>query len=187
MRNWTQHIFVLIVGVGLGAALAFSVVMTPSVQSASEMNLSRREALQVIARPLPLGQKPGFYLVGVDFSDAQLDTVDLRFAVLRHSSFAGALVENAYLTGADFTESNLSHASFRFTDLKGGILIDANLTETRFFFANLSNAVLIGANLTGADFADALMEGATLPDGSKYESGMDLVTMFGAASNPSSY
>ena len=76
------------------------------------------------------------------------------------------------LAGADLSEAYLLMA-----DLSQADLIKANLSEAYLNPANLSEANLIGADLSGAEGITngelsrqtRFLEGATMPDGKKYE------------------
>ena len=96
----------------------------------------------------------------------------LSNANLRGGDLVGDDLRLVYLNGA-----NLSFASLFIADLGGANLIGARLDGT-----NLGNANLIEANLSGANLSQAkgitkeeieqqadFLEGATMPDGQKYE------------------
>jgi uncharacterized protein YjbI with pentapeptide repeats len=86
---------------------------------------------------------------------AFLDDADLHAAALQ-----GADLSNADLTSADLSESHLTGAS----------LADANLSGANLYRAGLSGANLSGANVSPEQLAQAAsLEGATMPNGQKYE------------------
>jgi uncharacterized protein YjbI with pentapeptide repeats len=81
----------------------------------------------------------------------------------------------AFLNRADLSGAGLSGANLRYADLSDADLSDADLSS-----ADLSGAYLSDANLAGADLSDAEviieqlaackpLEGATMPNGQKYE------------------
>jgi hypothetical protein len=88
----------------------------------------------------------GIYMPNADLSNAQLDNTDLRFANL----------SNVNLSDANLSDANLSDADLRGADLRG---------------ADLSEADLSGATgwTEGQLTAARSLEGASMPDGQKYE------------------
>ena len=126
-------------------------------------------------------------LSGADLSWADLSNADLSGADLRDAYLAWSFLHNAKLNGAklqgadlrgdphqrgdaDLSEANLSEANLSEADLSYDDLSSANLQG-----ANLTDAVLRGANLSNAkvtseQLAEAKsLEGATMPNGQKYE------------------
>jgi uncharacterized protein YjbI with pentapeptide repeats len=127
------------------------------------------------------GEAPIVSLAGAPLSDM----------VLRGASLSGADLRYADLSGADLRLANLSDADLNGTDLSDADLLFANLSDADLSEvvqgevvrsgadlsgANLRYADLSGANLEGAEgvtddqLAEAkFLEGATMPDGQKYE------------------
>ncbi len=127
-----------------------------------------------------------------NFWKAQLDGVDLAFAVLQGSVFDGASLNDAVLDyarandvsfshtrlnggslyrgrfqGANFNRTHLRGADLRFADFTRANLAYADLRDAKLIRANFENAVLEGADLRGADlsatnFAEADMYRADL-------------------------
>jgi uncharacterized protein YjbI with pentapeptide repeats len=98
------------------------------------------------------GRDPIISLRGADLSDADLFNADLR----------GANLSNAFLSNADLRDADLSKAN----------LLDADLSDATLRHADLSEADLIGAEgITNAELEQqfASLEGATMPNGQKYE------------------
>jgi uncharacterized protein YjbI with pentapeptide repeats len=119
------------------------------------------------------------YLTFADLSDANLFAADLREANL-----SGALLSDANLSGANLFAADLSDANLRNANLSDANLglSGANLREANLSDANLRNADLSGANLRNANLSGAQsitseeleqqaasLEGATMPNGQKYE------------------
>jgi hypothetical protein len=88
----------------------------------------------------------------------------------------------AHLIMADLIYANLSYANLHGADLRGANLESANLERAYLGEADLKETKLSGADLSGADLTDAKgvtnqelerqalrIEGATMPDGQKYE------------------
>jgi hypothetical protein len=103
----------------------------------------------------------------LDLSKADLSRADLYGANLNGVNLNGAYLTEAYLINADLNEAYLS----------GAALYRANLSGADLSGVNLSNAWLREADLSGskgitndelAQQATSL-EGATMPDGQKYE------------------
>jgi uncharacterized protein YjbI with pentapeptide repeats/cell division protein FtsB len=134
---------------------------------------------------LPHATLSGAYLYAADLSSA-----DLSGAVLTEAQLSGAYLKNAFLSGANLSGANLSEADLSFAYLIGADLSDAylnfaNLKNARLRNANLSGAALGNANLSGANLSGAVLEGAnvtdkrldqakslegaTMPNGQKYE------------------
>ena len=115
-------------------------------------------------------------LVGAHLVDA-----NLKGSVLRDTALQGVHLSGADLSGADLSNAYLSEANPR-----GAYPIGANLSEPDLSGADLSNANLSEADLRGADLGGAnlryaqgwieeqllaahSLEGATMPNGQKYE------------------
>jgi uncharacterized protein YjbI with pentapeptide repeats len=134
----------------------------------------------------------GTFLYKTFLSSADLINADLKSAVLKDTDLKDADLTGADLTGADLTGADLTGAI-----LKGASLTEANLRRTTLKKADLNETILIGANLSGANLDGAYLskanvskanlygakgltnedlkrqtsalEGATMPNGEKYE------------------
>ena len=117
----------------------------------------------------------GTYLAGAHLEEANLERAELQGADL-----SGAFLEGADLSGADLTDVDLSNAEGlweegtalwrRGAGLGNADLRGANLSGADLSNANLSNANLKGANITEEQLDQAeSLEGATMPNGQKYE------------------
>jgi uncharacterized protein YjbI with pentapeptide repeats len=119
----------------------------------------------------------GATLAGASLSNSYLSGTDLRGADLN-----SAYLKDAFLNGADLTDASLFHAdltnaNLSRADLTGADLIgeDYRTSEDRFLGADLTNADLSNANLTGAKVTSEqlakakTLEGATMPNGQRYE------------------
>jgi cell division protein FtsB len=110
-------------------------------------------------------------------SDINLSHIDLTVADLSGADLSGAVLDNANLTAAILSDANLSDAYLGEADLSGAYLRNANLREANLRNANLSDAYLRKANLSAAQSITseeleqqaASLEGATMPNGQKYE------------------
>jgi uncharacterized protein YjbI with pentapeptide repeats len=129
----------------------------------------------------PGGDRVGARLSGVVAPDSNFFRADLSDAELRKAWFGDGPDEDTVIE-TNFTNANLRDANLSKANLVGVNLTDANLTRT-----NLAGADLSGANLTRAyvnpkgppppewvsnetlEQRDAILEGATMPDGRKYE------------------
>jgi len=126
-------------------------------------------------------------LSGTDLESADVSVVDLRGAKLHKADLRGADLTKANFEGADLSESVLTMAKLGGAELCGANLRGAVLREANLRGANLRGADLRGANLRSASLYWAYLgeakvtdeqlaqakslEGATLPDGTKYSSG----------------
>jgi uncharacterized protein YjbI with pentapeptide repeats len=135
----------------------------------------------------------GATLAGTNLKGAFLSGADLRRAFLRGANLSDAGLSSANLSDANLRGANLRGANLSgVTDLPDANLRDANLRDANLRDANLSFADLIGvdlsdANLSAADLSAAdltgaegitneeleqqarSLEGATMPNGQKYE------------------
>lgn len=93
-------------------------------------------------------------LRSVNFSEARLNDVVMRYAVISDADLDGIRLEGADLTGADFSRSSLVGADLRGANLMSAVLVDADLTE-----ADLTGAIVYEADLTGAALTGAKLEG----------------------------
>jgi len=92
----------------------------------------------------------GIVLINSSLSNANLLNADIREADLREADFSGADLTNANLHGANLVATDLTDADLTGTDLTDVDLTDAVVTEEQL------------------DQAESL-EGATMPNGQKYE------------------
>ncbi|KAF3883818.1 MULTISPECIES: globin domain-containing protein [Nostocales] len=138
---------------------------------------------------------PGAELVDINLSHANLSNANLMTSDLTNANLHSANLDNANLCEAKLSGANLSHAKLGFTrlsranlnsaKLNDANLICADLSHANLSGANLKNASLSGANLQGAylgsanlknakvseaELSGAFLEGAIMPDGSKYRS-----------------
>lgn len=141
-----------------------------------------RAAVNVIARASTLTVLPRLvgrrkrsvlqFLYEAGLIDKDHGTIDLAGADLREAELGGLRLDGARLRGADLRGANLEWANLRGADLRK---------------THLQAAGWLAANLTGADLSEAWMwdvtgmtneelerqacclEGATMPDGQKYE------------------
>jgi uncharacterized protein YjbI with pentapeptide repeats len=125
-------------------------------------------------------------LRGADLSAANLHRADLSGADLRGADLSAAILSKSDLRGADVRGANLIEANLIDADLYEANLGDADLDSINLHRANLCRvdlhkASLDGANLRDANLRDATgvtnelldeaesLEGATMPNGQKYE------------------
>jgi uncharacterized protein YjbI with pentapeptide repeats len=126
-------------------------------------------------------------LSSADLSEANLDGANLHWTNLHEANLNWAILVDATLSGtelghatlikADLTKADLSDAVLAEADLSGAFLDKADLSDAYLGGADLSNADLRHANLRGAegitneelDQQAASLEGATMPNGQKYE------------------
>jgi uncharacterized protein YjbI with pentapeptide repeats len=118
-----------------------------------------------------------FDLHGTDLSGADLRDARLPWSYLPYAKLNGANLRGAYLRGdpdqsgdadlsdADLSDANLSEADLSYDNLSNANLQGANLTDAVLRGTNLSNAKVTGEQLAEAKS----LEGATMPDGQKYE------------------
>jgi hemoglobin-like flavoprotein/uncharacterized protein YjbI with pentapeptide repeats len=136
---------------------------------------------------------PGAELVEINLPHANLSQANLSETDLTNANLSYANLDNAQLNKVKLCGANLSHAKLGFACLKGANLSSANLSDANLICADLSHANLSGANLrdaslgganlegaylTGAnlnnakvsnyELSSAFLEGAIMPDGSKY-------------------
>ncbi len=121
-----------------------------------------------------------------DLSEANLYVADLSGANLGHAFMSDAFMIEADLSGAELSSANLSNALLNDADLSEANLYVANLGNAALSGADLSDTFLSGADLLGADLDRAnlsgaqgwtedqlseavSLEGATMPNGQKYE------------------
>jgi uncharacterized protein YjbI with pentapeptide repeats len=135
--------------------------------------------------------KPVVSLAAANLSEANLSGAELRTADLRKARMSEAILYEADMSGAILTRTNMSKAKLSKVGLSKAFLIRTDLSEAILSGADLSKAILTGAtlsrvrlnradlsgaNLSGANGVTteqleqqaASLEGAIMPDGSKY-------------------
>jgi uncharacterized protein YjbI with pentapeptide repeats len=159
-----------------GADLRGAVLSDPDVNDPNlAANLSGAHLVDAKLRDVKLG----FANLGdanlryADLRDANLPYTDLRDAELGHAKLRDANLRQADLRDVNLYVADLVGANLSGADLAGANLRFANLSEANLSGANLRDANLSGANLSGArgvtDEQLEPLEGATMPNGQKYE------------------
>ncbi|MEG4854378.1 pentapeptide repeat-containing protein [Microcoleus sp. B5-D4] len=120
-------------------------------------------------------------LSNANLTYANLDNANISQVKLSGANLSHAKLSFARLTQANLSSANLSNANLICADLSNANLSGADLRDASLSGANLKSAYLTGANLKGAkvsisDLSGALLEGAVMPDGSKYKSLEDEAT-----------
>ena len=133
-----------------------------------EADLSRVDLSRAILRDAMLNE--------ADVSNTELNEADLSHANLSNTNLNWTFLREASLKYALLFGADLSHAWLSDADLEGAHLDNANLRGADLRGANLHNANLRGADLTEATgltdeqiAAAEFLEGATMPNGQKYE------------------
>jgi uncharacterized protein YjbI with pentapeptide repeats len=126
----------------------------------------------------------GANLVGAHLSEAALDEADLsapdwpdEATNLTSADLSGATLWGANLHGANLYKTNLYWAGLNEANLRDANLSEANLRGANLYEADLNGAYLIEADLSGVTGITseelqqqaANLEGATMPNGQKYE------------------
>jgi uncharacterized protein YjbI with pentapeptide repeats len=149
-----------------GAVLSDPDVNDPNLAA----NLSGAHLVDAKLRDVELGFANLRY---ADLRDANLPYTDLRNAELGHAKLRDANLRQADLRDVNLYVADLVGANLSGADLAGVNLRFANLSDANLSDANLSDANLSGANLSGArgvtDERLETLEGATMPNGQKYE------------------
>jgi uncharacterized protein YjbI with pentapeptide repeats len=119
----------------------------------------------------------GSFLVGVDLSgadlggtylrEANLYGANLRDADLVRASLSGANLRRADLSDADLSSARLMEANLSYADLRNAFLRSPILSDANLSYANLRGAE--GISNEELEQQDVNLEGATMPDGQKYE------------------
>ncbi|MEG3932189.1 pentapeptide repeat-containing protein [Microcoleus sp. T3_B1] len=114
-------------------------------------------------------------LSNANLTYANLDNANISQVKLSGANLSHAKLSFARLTQANLSSANLSNANLICAELSNANLSGADLRDASLSGANLKSAYLTGANLKGAkvsisDLSGALLEGAVMPDGSKYKS-----------------
>ena len=136
-------------------------------------------------RPV-IGSLVGAHLVDANLKGSVLRDTALQGVHLSGADLSGADLSGAYLSEADLSGADLSNAYLSEANPRGAYPIGANLSEPDLSGADLRNANLSEADLRGADLGGAnlryaqrwieeqllaahSLEGATMPNGQKYE------------------
>jgi len=143
---------------------------TKEVLAKVKTGSSKKEVLQLL-------RKRGL----ININDS-LDFAVLDRANLHRASLTGEEMPNVDLRGADLLYAALDGTTLEGGSLAFASLVDANLSEADLSEANLRGANLVEADLSGANLTGARgitneelkqkaksLEGATMPNGQKYE------------------
>jgi uncharacterized protein YjbI with pentapeptide repeats len=101
--------------------------------------------------------------------------VALEIAVSNRTNLAGALLNDAWLVGADLTDAMLAGALLAGALLAGALLNGAWLVGADLSDADLSNADLSNADLTNAMLAGAGLSGANLSGANLDHANLDVI------------
>lgn len=114
---------------------------------------------------------------GLDFSETNLDGINLSHAILIRTDFIQSSLRNSILRGVDLTQARFSHGSICYSDLTDTNLADVDLYSAYFVGNNLTRANLTGVNLNQAwcehhpDYDQTernIYRDTIMPDGSIY-------------------
>jgi uncharacterized protein YjbI with pentapeptide repeats len=150
------------------------------VQFLYESGLITKDRLILDLRSADLSEADlrGADLRGADLSEADLRGADLSRADLSGANLSRADLRHANLNGAYLTEAHLRQAVLSDAHLREARLGSANLSESILIRADLSRADLLGANLSRADLRQAFLSGANL----RYAHGYSLIDLVRAES-----
>jgi len=146
----------------LPAVTAFASHAPPEVSAPPEASARLLREITLSHATLSDAYLPNADLTYADLSGANIFSANLRWAIL----------PDADLSGADLRRAFLSDAILERADLSGANLKEANLSVAWFDGADLSGAYLgraEGITNEELDQQAASLEGATMPDGQKYE------------------
>ena len=112
-------------------------------------------------------------LRGANLEGTNLTGANLQGANLQGTNLQGAELEGVHLQNVRLQEANLRVADLQVADLQGANLQEADLQGANLWRADLTAASLRGAKVTDEQLAAAWsLQGATMPDGRKYEDGL---------------
>jgi len=147
----------------------------------SDVNLSRADLSEADLRGAKLSGAD-LNEARTDLSEANLSRADLHGANLHGAKLFGAhYLSKASLSSAELSDVNLSRANLNGSNLRAADLSEANLNGANLSGADLTGADLSNANLSVANLSVATgwtkeqlttarsLEGATMPNGQKYE------------------
>lgn len=107
--------------------------------------------------------------------------IDLLGADLTLARLGGGMLSGVSFSFADLSGADLHHCELWNADLRGALLINADMRGALLLGAVLEGAVLEGANLHHAQIKGEQLatvqslKGATMPDGSKFDTTRELV------------
>lgn len=117
----------------------------------------------------------GINLKGVTAESALFANANLTDARLtgtfNQTSFAGATLIRAKMTGGAFDSADFSGAKLNGADLSGSHFRQATFANADLTGANLTNISLLGADLTGAVLTDAIFSGGWFNRDTKWPAG----------------
>jgi hypothetical protein len=175
-ETWLNNWYVIFLAVVVVGSLALKAITTnqpeTSDQEVVERNKVGDERKEKLIEQYDAGRR--------DFRNQVLRQLDLTDAILCGADLSGSNLSGTDFSGADLFGARLRTANLRGVNLRGADLSRADLSEANLYRADLSRAVLSGADLRGADLSWAnlskaqlaaakSLEGATMPDGTKYE------------------
>jgi len=109
-----------------------------------------------------LGPHPGVNWSNCDLEALDLGRADLAGASLRNARLRGSKLIGARLTEADLAYAELSETDLGYADLRRANLLGANLERAHLAYADLREANLAYADLARAVLGGARLEGAQL-------------------------
>lgn len=122
---------------------------------------SGRDGLKRWSR-LKAGERKAVDLSGADLGGLDLASVNLAGVGAKKTSFAGALLARANLSGCQLDGADFSMADLREARLSGARAPEAVFRGAKLAGANLSAAMLFGCPFDGADLTGADLSGANL-------------------------
>jgi uncharacterized protein YjbI with pentapeptide repeats len=110
-------------------------------------------------------------LSNASFEGADMEGASLQFCVLRGASMKNAHLDGAKLCGARIESAIFDGASMVGTNLEGVVALNATFRGCNLSLANLKDAILLTSDQLRLA---AMLWGATMPDGSRYDGSFDL-------------
>lgn len=134
-----------------------------SIPNNESLPIDVQTAIEIIERR---NKENDLKFFGLDLSNANLNSVGLRYSVLRNTSFIGtdlnfAIFSYADLSGTYFNNAYLYNAKFLESDLNGAVFINADLRCAQLKNADLRNANLNTNYLTYEKLKEAAINETT--------------------------
>jgi uncharacterized protein YjbI with pentapeptide repeats len=99
---------------------------------------------------------------GAFFTNARMQSADLRGAYLSQADFRGANLRQANFDSAVLDRADLAGADLTYSSLAGAILVSARLDGANMYEASLTNAQMSRASFEKADLRDADLDNAEM-------------------------
>lgn len=94
----------------------------------------------------------GKIIIGIDFSDSQLDNSYFNHCIFYNCNFSDSNMESSFITSCNFVECDLSNTDFLTSSIARNSFLSCNMTKVNFTYAVLSDNTFVNCDISNSTF-----------------------------------